>query len=62
MLIQSTKVDQNHYRVFDCLLLPVGRQMAIKNTVFFYQFFYSHLSIVKSIFDCHLHGVIMVRK
>ena len=61
MLIQSTKVDQNHYRVFDCLLLPVGRQMAIKNTVFL-PIFDSHLSIVKSVFDCHLRGVIMVRK
>ena len=58
-LILSRTLDRKVYRnrVFDCNLSPNWRQMAIKNTVS--SNFYLHSSIVKSVFDSHLCGVII---
>ena len=57
-LILSTNVDQTYEKqFFDCHLSPNWRQMAIKNTVS--SDFDSFLSIVKSVFDCRLSGVMM---
>ena len=55
--ILSMNVDQKSLKtVFDCHLWPDWWQMAIKNTVS--SDFYLRLSIVKSIFDCRLPGVV----
>ena len=59
-LILSTHADKNSYSVFDCHLSPVGRQMAIKNSVS--NKFDLHSCIVKSAFDCILPGVIMFKR
>ena len=54
---RRSKIDRNS--VFDCHLSPHWRQMAIKNTIFI-SFFDPRSSIVDSIFDCRLPGVIFV--
>ena len=54
MLILLTIVRDS---IFDCHLSPNLRQMAIKNTVS--SNFYLRSSIVKSVFDCSLSGVIL---
>ena len=56
ILLTHTKIARN--RVFDCHLSPDWRQMAIENTVSSH--FDPRLSIVKSIFDCRLSGVVML--
>ena len=55
-LILSTNVDKNRERVFDCHLSHDWRHMAIENTV--YSDFYPRSSIVMSVFDCRLSGVL----
>ena len=56
-----TNVDQKSLEtVFDCHLSPYWRQMSIKNTVS--SNFHSHSSIVKSIFDCLLSGVVKLAR
>ena len=54
---RRSKITRNS--VFNCHLLPVGRQMAIKNTVS--RDFWSAFAIVKSRFDCRLSSVIFLR-
>ena len=52
--IRRSKIARN--RVFDCHLSPNWRQIAIENTVF--SDFDPRSSIVKSVFDCRLPGVV----
>ena len=49
-----SKIVRN--RVFDCLLSPDWRQIAIKKTLFLASFDPCS-SIVMSVFDCHLPGM-----
>ena len=53
---RGSKIVKN--RVFDCHLSPDWRQMTIENTIS--SDFDPCLSIVKSVFDCRLPGVILV--
>ena len=48
-------IDRNC--VFDCHLLPVGRQMAIKNSAS--KYFLSTFANSINVFDCNLPGVLL---